>query len=158
MFGRPPIGRPELNKVKLTYSAEDSQGNFSLHRARIILKEAYDIEYGLYDHDDPNLQHPLQYHLMSEQNKVAKFGLYRQYLRQYYHFRVKEFFDLSFEEFINTPMDRVDDILAVAAELMEKKSEVQNNQLNQLRSEMKQVERQSIQYGPEIPPGYTGNV
>lgn len=131
--------------MKLTYSADDSQGRFSLHRARIILKEAYDIEYGLYDHDDPTLDHPLQYHLMSEQNKIKKFGLYRQYLKQYYLFRIKEFFDISFEEFMNTPMDKVDDIIAVAAELMESASGDQNQQLNQLRSEMKQVDRQLSQ-------------
>lgn len=85
--------------------------------ARVYLKEAFDIEYDLYNHDDPNLSHPLQFQLWTEKKSIKKDGLMRRYLKLYHIHQIQKYFGLSFIEFIDLPIDKVDDMLTMTNEL-----------------------------------------
>lgn len=117
-----PVGPAEVETVKLTHSAVDENGRYNNILAKIKLKEAYDIQYGIYDHDDPALGHPLQYHLMVDQKRLRKYGMYREYLRRYHVFQIQKYFGLSFIEFMNQPITEVDDMFEVSIMLSEKES------------------------------------
>ena len=106
----------------------------------VLLKEAYDIEYCLYNHDDPELNHPLQYHLMTEKKMVKKFGLYRDYLRRYHDHQIQKFFGISFTEFIGLPIDKVEDMLAVSNEIAKTQSKIMSEAMNEAGSTISKLE------------------
>lgn len=108
--------------MKTQYSATDRSGRYNNILAQIYLKEAYDIEYALYDHDDPSLAHPFQFHLMTEKKMTKKFGLFREYLKRYHIHQIQKYFGINFLEFMAMPIDKVEDMLEVSNILAEEET------------------------------------
>lgn len=104
--------------MKLKFSALEN-GKYSNLRAQIILKEAYDIQYGLYNHDDPNLSHPFQLHIWTEKKSVKQHGLYREYLRRYHIHQIHKYMGITFTEFLKLPIDYAEESFKIANELSE---------------------------------------
>lgn len=118
----------ELKRVQETFSAVDEvTGKFNPILAQIFLKEAYDIEYGLYDHDAPEMSHPFQTSLYTEGKTVTKFTPLERWMDKYYHHQIHKYFGLTFMEFIDLPIDKADMFLDKAwAWMMEEKQAAEN--------------------------------
>ena len=82
--------------------------------AKLYLSEAYDIEYDLYNHDDPQLEHPFQQHLMTDKKKIKKHGQFQYFLQRYHSHQIQKYFGLSLIEFLAMPLDKVDDLFEMS--------------------------------------------
>lgn len=96
--------------------------NFNILKAKLFLTEAYDIDYNLYNHNDPNLSHPFQQHLITEKKMIKPYGLFKQYMDRYYNHQILKFFGLSFTEFIQLPIDKVEDMFKATMSWAEKET------------------------------------
>lgn len=96
--------------------------NFNILKAKLFLSEAYDIDYNLYNHNDPSLSHPFQQHLMTEKKMIKPYGLFKQYMDRYYSHQILKFFGISFIDFIQLPIDKVEDMFKATMSWAEKET------------------------------------
>lgn len=122
--------------------AVDKYGRFNPILAKVMVKEAYDIEFGLYDHDDPKLQHPLQYHLWTEKLSVKKHGLFRIYMDKYHVHQIQKYFGISYLEFINLPADEFDNMLEMSNFISEREEKEREAAQNNIEQKMAKAEIQ----------------
>lgn len=110
-------------------------GRYNPILARVMLKEAYEIETGLYNHDDPALDHPLQYHLMTEKKMIAPHGLFKLLTKRYHDAQINKYFGITLLDFLDLPIDKVDTLLEMALEYItdedEARSKVEKSFSNQ---------------------------
>lgn len=106
--------------------------------AQLYLNEAYDIEYDLYNHDDPALAHPFQQHLMTDKKKIKKHGQFQYYLHRYHSHQIQKYFGISFLEFINLPLDKIDDMYEMTFQWLEEEM----REVDKLNSKLDKVNQQ----------------
>lgn len=87
--------------------------------AKLYLSEAYDIEYDLYNHDDPQLEHPFQQHLMTDKKKIKKHGQFQYFVQRYHSHQIQKYFGISLIEFLAMPLDKIDDLFELSLSWLE---------------------------------------
>lgn len=113
-FGLPPVGR--YNELKQLHAAgKPIRDPIAL---QAILSQAYDITYGLYDHNSEKA-HPFATSLLHEGERLDYRSPLQLRLKEYRSRQVKDITGLNFDEFLNRPRDEVETILNECA--------VQNN-------------------------------
>nr|DAT18087.1 MAG TPA: hypothetical protein [Caudoviricetes sp.] len=134
------------------YQALDDKKHYNNLLAQILLSEAYDIEYGLYNHDDPALNHPLQTHLMTEYEKIEKYGPVNKLIDQYQLYQIQKFFGLTLFEYLDLPANRFDYITEKARDWTIKETEKANAVQSQLDSAASRMESDAFrtQYDNEL--------
>jgi hypothetical protein len=98
-----------------------------------MLSEGYEIEYGLYDHNNPTLEHPFQGQLMKEGEKLLSDSPMRELYKTYSIYQIHKWFGLNLLEFINLPAVRFDMLVDVANELAEEESKRLSESEQQMR-------------------------
>lgn len=137
------MGRPgEIKRVQETFSAVDPvTGKFNPILAQIFLKEAYDIEYNIYNHDAPELSHPFQTSLYTEAKTVTKFTPLETLMEKYYHHQISKYFGMTFLEFIDLPADKADMVLDKAWEWIMREKQAAEDAKKQLENGGRQLDQ-----------------
>lgn len=103
----------------------------------MLLKEAYDIQYGLYNHDEPSLNHPWQTSLYTEKKSIKKGNLFGIWMDKYHRLQVHKYFGISFIEFMDLPIDRAEEMLFKIEQWMAEEAkglrDIENNLNRNLR-------------------------
>lgn len=108
-------------------------GRYDNITAQMMLSEGYEIEYGLYDHNNPALEHPFQGQLMKEGEKLLSDSPMRELYKTYSIYQIHKWFGLNLLEFINLPAVRFDMLVDVANELAEEESKRLSESEQQMR-------------------------
>lgn len=99
--------------------------------AQLVLAEAYDVAYGIYDHDIPDA-HPWGVVLHSHKEDYSEYGpLYR----TFYQYRLKDIgklFNISISEFLDLPREYVNLMLRIATE----ETLVDNDNLDKIKDKL----------------------
>lgn len=109
-------------------------GRYDNITAQMLLSEAYDIEYGLYDHNNPALDHPFQGQLMTEGEKMLLDSPMKELFKTYHTYQIYKWFGISLFEFINLPGVRFDMLIETANELAEQESKRLSENERQLQA------------------------
>ena len=117
-------------------------GRYDNITAQLILTEAYDIEYGLYDHDNPELEHPFQSQLMFEQEKILDHSPMMRLYETYSLYQIQKWFGISLLEFINMPAVRFDQLIKLSNKLAEEENERLTNAEKQMQNMQNQINKQ----------------
>lgn len=92
--------------------------------AKLILQEAYETLYGIFNHDDPSVAktRPLALVALHPKENTAEYGKLYRMIDRYVINDVKGKFGLSLTEFLNLPHDIVDRVLKVCQEQVKKEN------------------------------------
>lgn len=131
----------------MRYSALDESGRYNNIKAQVILKEAYDIQSGLYNHEDPALSHPLQLHLWTEKKSVRKWGMLKEYQRKYHIHQIKRYYGIDFIDFMGLPIDIANFLLESANELADEDARRAELAANADTKEFNSIEQNLKQMG-----------
>lgn len=92
-------------------------------QAQIVLREAYETVYRLYDHDGVGYDNPLALVLMHEKEDTSTYSrLYGELRRYAIEEDILGIWGLSFTELLNLPKDIVDEIYRLTREMREEKN------------------------------------
>lgn len=122
------------------FKAVDQDGRYDNILAQMVLNEAYDIEYGLYDHDNPDLSHPLQGVLSVETEHTLSQGPVKTLFEIYYKAGIQKYFGISLLEFIELPAIRADQLLKIANDFTRQENELveeSTRKMEKLSNDMK---------------------
>lgn len=117
-------------------------GRYDNLMAQLMLNEAYDIEYGLYDHDNPENDHPFQSQLMFDQEKILEDSPMNDLFETYHIYQINKWFGLDLLQFINLPAVRFDQLIKIANKLAEKENQRIANAENQMKNMQAQLNQQ----------------
>lgn len=104
----------EIDKVLETLPKVDSI------TAQLLLREAYEITYGIFDHSTS--EHPWDLVLNRKQETVGAYSALSRTLRAYRLKDVKGRFGLSITEFLDLPRETVNEIFQICDEVAEVES------------------------------------
>lgn len=122
-------------------AVDPATGRYDNITAQMLLNEAYDIEYGLYNHNDPLLEHPFQGQLMTEGEKLLLDSPMKELYKAYSIYQIHKWFGITLLEFINLPAVRFDMMIETADELAEMESKrLSDNEraINQMSQNLQQ--------------------
>lgn len=122
------------------YAIDPETGRYNPILAQILLKEAYDIEYALYNHDDPNLDHPFQTSLYTELKTTRQFSPFERLMETYVSYDIHKFFHISFIEFVNLPADKSDLMVSLATKWKEAEIKTQNKENEVMSKQLRRLE------------------
>ena len=115
--------------------------------AKLLLMEAYDVTYGVFDHitqynkdknsKDPEIKRPLSVIAMHETEEVSEVSLLYERINSYSEKKVKDYFGISLKELLDLPRDIVDHIFDQCDKRLINESRMQNNILDQLNLDKK---------------------
>ena len=113
--------------------------------AKLLLMEAYDVTYGVFDHitqynkdknsKDPEIKRPLSVIAMHETEEVSDVSLLYERINSYNDKKVKEYFGISLKELLDLPRDVVEHIFKQCDIRLLNDVRLQNNILDQINSD-----------------------
>lgn len=92
--------------------------------ARLFLLDRYEQLYRIRNHEDPTAQHPFGPILMNDCEDWATGGAVYERMREFKNKRIHEHFGISFQEFIDQPTYRCDQMLRLAAQSQKKENDI----------------------------------
>lgn len=100
------------------------------------MKEAYDIQYGLYDHNMETLSHPFQTSLYTEKKSLKKGNLFKEVCSIYVRYRIHEYFQISLLEFLAIPADKHDELVDLATQFIKEEARIREEEEEKAKREM----------------------
>lgn len=128
-FGLNVVGRDaELNKLLDNVKSLDSI------QAQIVLRDAYDTSYGIYDHSNENPNRPMALVGMHPAENTTYHSRLYNAIRRYKIYDVKTHFGLSLTEFLELPREYTTFILGLLAEGKQAETNRQQKMLNEIEN------------------------
>lgn len=100
----------------------------------ILLREAYETTYGIYNHQNPDPSRPLALIAMHPAEDATVGSTLHERLEQFADFQVAKHFGLSLNEFFELPSDVCTKILEVSAKRQNVEGSTATQMLNQLEA------------------------
>lgn len=94
----------------------------SRYDAQVILEEAYDETYGIFDHERAPAEQALAIIAHHEIEETFSNSLFTEYAKRYRINNVKKYFGLDFDTFMEYPMEHIEELLKICAEEVERDS------------------------------------
>ena len=93
-------------------------------QAKIVLDEAYEMEYDIYNHgvQDPSHPDPLRLIGYHPKEDCYKDSLFKDWVMKYLNAGIKDTFNLSIKEWMAMPMDRALELIDIAMEHIDRKT------------------------------------
>lgn len=102
------------------------------YTSQMLLREAYDIDFGIWNHNDEARSSPLALIKMYPKEDPVSYGRRYQLIRRYGIYQIKEHFGLTISEFLQETRENVDLYLRLAAEYAVKSGREKTNLLNEV--------------------------
>jgi hypothetical protein len=93
-----------------------SKGKFDPHTTRLMLMEAYDIDYGIANHELEMYQGPLNLVKMYPKEDPVSYSRRYETIRRYHIYRIQDHFGFNLKEFLDQPREYVDFMLRLGGE------------------------------------------
>lgn len=122
----------EENKIEILQELLSKHQQHSSVEAQIVLLQAYQTAYGIYDHLNPDPNRPLAmvgYH--PKENYLEHTG-FKRAMRRYALHQVHKHFGLNWNDFLELPAPHARWILELSQELSEKRNKALGNIQNDL--------------------------
>ena len=100
--------------------------------AQLVLRERYETVYGIHNHDDIAIPRPLAPVAMQWAEDSFNGSLKYERIEQFSDYNVTKYFNLSWTEFCNLPVDEARKILEVSLKRRNKEGTVTDNLLKDL--------------------------
>lgn len=142
-----------LDELFRNSNAIDPKGRYNNILAKILIHQAYETEFCLYDH---HIEHPLQDHLYTEKKSIKQGSFWLKALENYRNFRIQKYFGLNFLEFFNLPADRYDDMINMSLEWINEENTAREKEERNADKENRALDQtvESLSFGDDIMNNY----
>ena len=84
--------------------------------AQLVLRDQYEVTFGIYNHEQPSAEHPFALILQHWNEDTVTLGPLRGRMKQYIDAQIQKWFGLSFDQFIEQPTYVIELMVAEATE------------------------------------------
>lgn len=88
--------------------------------AQLVLRDQYEVTFGIYNHEQPNAEHPFALILQHWSEDTVTLGPLHGRMKQYIDAEIQKWFGLSFDKFIDQPTYVIEMQVAEATERIKK--------------------------------------